>query len=637
MKTFFVTLFLTSVFLLSSCVDSSPNFQQEITPITRSTVKETTATPVVVSAPWRVWSNASLGSRHLAVADALVKRGRLHEAIVSYKQAYDSAFTAEVRSEALLRQIGTLLKTGASQEVLNTTSSYLKAEGKKLSEADPRLAFIIAHAYIEKDNLNQSMAWFRLSGRGSTALQGKVKSAVSSYLQSLAPDRFEEGNQRWKFDPFLGKLFQAEKSRRAAGGLLAAPFSRTYFIARTYLPSPAEDLNAWQEQQETGWEGGKLVANEKIRIGLLLPLEGQYAVHAERIKNGVELALEEVGLDASKHLYVRDTKGIPSLAEREYANLINNVKPTVVLGPLLVKTTEVVSDRAKISGVPIISFAKRSGIPALGREVFRLGATSEDQVAELVDYSVRSLGIKTFAILYPNSQAGFEFANLFRERVGSRAELIFQESYQPGDKAAIEEKLERLALNPPEAIFIPDALENAFQLLSKLREKEEIKDPLTEEVIGYRDNFGKTSVLGTAYWDDPIAVRGYGQLLEGAVFVTPFFAKSARGDVTSFVASYEDRFNSSPDILSAQAYDATRLVLSSFSNESSDTRPVSRLLAIKEFPGVTGKLSVLGTGEISRRMSVIKFSRGEAREVMAGGINFAAAERSRLEDEEVWQ
>ena len=64
----------------------------------------------------------------------------------------------------------------------------------------------------------------------------------------------------------------------------------------------------------------------------------------------------------------------------------------MVFGPLLVKTAQAVAEAARDVDTPFITFTKRSGIPALGPNVFRLGATSDDQVREIVDYAMNSLG-----------------------------------------------------------------------------------------------------------------------------------------------------------------------------------------------------------------------------------------------------
>lgn len=155
-----------------------------------------------------------------------------------------------------------------------------------------------------------------------------------------------------------------------------------------------------------------------------------------------------------------------------------------------------------------------------------------------------------------------------------------------------------------EATFIPDELED-LQPLLQARSQSALRTTL---------------LLGPALWNDPVAVRGFAPLLEGAVYVTPYFQGSPRPQVVDFVAKYRSHYSSEPELLAAQGYDAMQFVLRALERSVAERRPlVEALRSADSIDGVTGKLSVAVQGEINRRMSVLRVSNGEIIEVMTAG------------------
>ena len=110
------------------------------------------------------------------------------------------------------------------------------------------------------------------------------------------------------------------------------------------------------------------------------------------------------------------------------------------------------------------------------------------------------------------------------------------------------------------------------------------------------------------------------------MIVTPFFAQSSQPQVSRFVQQYKAKFSRSPDILTAQAYDATTFLLAGLSQISESVPPLERSgeaakLLHESAPreALTGRISVQPNGELTREMSILRLHGGELVEVMAGG------------------
>jgi branched-chain amino acid transport system substrate-binding protein len=243
----------------------------------------------------------------------------------------------------------------------------------------------------------------------------------------------------------------------------------------------------------------------------------------------------------------------------------------------------------------------------MSQAAFRLGVTAEDQASELMEYATKELGAKTFVLLYPASSSGDELGTAFRNEAYLKGGVVVGEyRYNIAYEDKLQEAIEQFETRQPDAVFIGDSLENTWTVLQLIN----------------NTSLRKSLLLGPSLWDDPIALRGYGSLLDGAYYVTPFFHQSNRPNVTEFVRNYYDRFHSSPELLSAQAYDAAVLAFMVLSQvNTGDREGIISKLRITTIPnGVTGALSVNRFGDIQRRMSVVRLVRGESVEVMAGGV-----------------
>jgi len=561
-------------------------------------------------APWQLW-RPEPEENPLGRGDVLESQGRLNEALKAYRDAELAAQPGRTREEAFVRGVGVMLKLGQSRAALDEITRHLKINNLTNDDISPILALLAAYAYLDLGDVDQSLAWFgvvRKRSNPQSIVASRARAETERLIKSISVQNFEKEAQLWSTDKTLAPLFEEEKQRRAGGGTVQDGAYAKWFEPATYGVVPGAAL---KETDLNPSASSGPITSWRV-IGVLLPESGKYAEHSARVRRGIELAYQDAGSPADIQLAFADTSGDPAQAVSEYERLIRDQHAALVLGPLLVKTSEEVAKRSNDLGVPFLTFTKRPGITALSKVGFRLGATSENQASELASYSTRQLGMKKFATLIPQDGGnGEEFAGAFRaevRRVG--AKLSAESAYAPGNAASIEAAIKSISDAAPdtEAIFIPESLESALPVVQAVR-----NSPLQKAVL-----------LGPATWNDTVAVRGYGSLLEGAVVVTPFFAGSAQPQVAEFISHYRQSYNSEPELLAAQGYDAARLALFALGNNQPDAPDfreniIRTLRSADSTIGATGKLSVGKNGDISRRMSVLRVSGGELLEVMSGG------------------
>lgn len=130
------------------------------------------------------------------------------------------------------------------------------------------------------------------------------------------------------------------------------------------------------------------------------------------------------------------------------------------------------------------------------------------------------------------------------------------------------------------------------------------------QLAAYRLNKG-VQLLGTDGWNAPDLVTRGGALLEGAIFIDSFFANAASPTVQTFVEQFRQRYQESPDLLAAQAYD-TFLMCAQVLQAGAQTPRQLRdgLLRIRDFDVVSGRTSMLDTGDADKEPYVLTVQGG---------------------------
>src|SRR5262249_47261216 len=116
----------------------------------------------------------------------------------------------------------------------------------------------------------------------------------------------------------------------------------------------------------------------------------------------------------------------------------------VIVGELFSKAAMAAALKAEELAVPIVSLSHQEGLPQLGPYVFRTALTIEAQARDLARVAFEELGMTRFALLYPRSTYGTNFANAFWDEVDKRhGEIRGEESYEH-DATTFREEVRKL-------------------------------------------------------------------------------------------------------------------------------------------------------------------------------------------------
>lgn len=193
----------------------------------------------------------------------------------------------------------------------------------------------------------------------------------------------------------------------------------------------------------------------RLTIGCLLPLTGAYKAYGQRALKGVELALSrfaEQQPDARVQIIVKDTGGDPDRA-RAAVNALYEAQVAAIVGPIV--TARPAAEESQKNGLPMITLTGKTDVPEVGDYVFRNFITPRMQIDSLVTYTRHTLGLKRFAILYPEEKYGHTLMNLFWDAaIENDAIIVGAEAYAPEatDFGDAIEKLVGLYYKMPENV-----------------------------------------------------------------------------------------------------------------------------------------------------------------------------------------
>ena len=363
-----------------------------------------------------------------------------------------------------------------------------------------------------------------------------------------------------------------------------------------------------------------LPPKSKYTVGVILPLSGIHQPFGERVLQGVQLAIKETEVPGKIPLIslaIRDSKGSPWEAERAVEELVTKEKVIAIIGPLLSSTAERAVKKAQQMKVPLLTFSQKE---IKGDFLFQNSLTPYDQVQTLVEYAIRDLDLRTFAVFYPNSPYGLYFKNLFAQEVSRRGGKIsgvvaYQEdqtdfsqeikgffkieTIQKSDSKRKKEE-EFKPLRSVDGIFIPDTHDRVAMILSQM---------------AYYDVKG--TFLGTNAWNGPGLISTAGRAAEGAIFVDLFFKKDSSPLVVRFVEEFRKTYQRDPEILEALGYDGAKFLKDILQSKliSTPLQMKEEIRQVQNFQGVSGLKGFGEDGKAIRTLRILKVDKGQIEQV----------------------
>ncbi len=345
--------------------------------------------------------------------------------------------------------------------------------------------------------------------------------------------------------------------------------------------------------------------SNEIKIGAVISETGAVGPYGEKVKNGIELALEEInaagGINGGVvQVVFEDDGSSPDKGLEATVRLIDEEGVKVIIGAVGSSVTMAVAPICEKKEVLLLS--PSSSAPAItdaGDFIFRNYPSDILEGTAMADFS-RNLGLKSIVVFSVDNEWGTGLTEVFTRRFESRTRKVvktYSVSATEEDPAAFAAMVDEVKEFDPHGIYIVAYLKEMSALLQQL------------EVAGVAPVLMATASVNA---DLP---RLAGSAAERVVYPQPAFdLNSTDSSVASFVSAYRAKFDADPDKFAAHGYDAMKLIeLAMTETASSHPDDVRQgLMRIDAHQGAAGRTSFDEFGDVVRYPRIFVIQDGQA-------------------------
>lgn len=339
-------------------------------------------------------------------------------------------------------------------------------------------------------------------------------------------------------------------------------------------------------------------------VGVVLPLSGPWAIYGEPIRQGIELAHEEIQARYEAEEYplalsldVRDSESNPQQAVTRMEELFEDDVLAVIGGVTSAEAMLMVERLDEHERVLISPSASSPSLTGVSRYFFRVFSSDFLEGTKLGSFAALELDLDNAAILAVNTPFARGIGSVFQDEFERYDGEILGEVVYPDTATDYGEYVDRALDLDPEAIFIADFAEETRRLLELLDER------------GFDGE-----LLTTSAFSSPEVMRAAGDAAQGvALAQTMFDPTGEEPQVRAFVEAYEAKYGETPDLFAAHGYDAMRVVAEA-ARENRLPSDLWQDLRSVEYTGVTGQIQFDEKGEPGKFPRIYRIEDGQLRD-----------------------
>ncbi len=337
-----------------------------------------------------------------------------------------------------------------------------------------------------------------------------------------------------------------------------------------------------------------------LKVGVVLPLTGDYAKFGEIQRNSFLLAMEHINKAGgvkgqSVTLIFEDDNGQPDLARSAAAKLILEYGVLVLTGARVSESGREIAALAEQRRVPfLVTSASADDITEHGwKYVFRIGPPLSQYFGPMLSFLKTVVKPRTLAVVYENSffgkKASEQVAQAFRKMGG---EVVAQEAYRVG-ATDFKRILVRVKDARPDVVFIAAAgIEGAFLV----RQSQELN--LTPKIF----------VGGAQVFTHLQFMLGAGVASDYVFSVNLWSPRLPYPGAQKYFDDYALRFLSSTNYYGAEAYACMQVIADALHRAESFTPDhVRQALAETDLKTVFGPVRFVSKGKKTQQNFVPTF------------------------------
>ena len=311
--------------------------------------------------------------------------------------------------------------------------------------------------------------------------------------------------------------------------------------------STTETTTAAAADATTAAAGESTAASgEVFKIGGIGPVTGAAAVYGLAVKNGAQIAVDEINADGGINGYQIDFQFQDDEHDAEKSvNAYNTLKDwgmQMIMGTVTSAPCVAVADKTMADNMFQITPSGSSVECAQNPNVFRVCFSDPDQGAASATYIAENKLADKIAVIYDSSDV---YSSGIYERFASEAanhglDIVAAEAFTADSNKDFSTQLQKAKDAGADLVFLPIYYTEASLILNQAN------------TMGYAPKFfgcdGMDGILQVDNFDTKLA--------EGLMLLTPFAADADDELTQKFVTAYKEKYGETPIKFAADAYDA---------------------------------------------------------------------------------
>ena len=291
-----------------------------------------------------------------------------------------------------------------------------------------------------------------------------------------------------------------------------------------------------------------------LHLGGIGPLTGPAALYGVAVKNGAQLAVDEInaanpdGIQLSWDM--QDDEHDAEKSVNAYNKLVDDGMQILIGSVTSAPCTAVASEAYASRTFALTPSASNPSVTEGNDNVYQLCFSDPNQGIASADYIVTNFPDAAVGVIYNNAD---NYSTGIYDKFKSEYEaagktLAAVEAFASDDNADFTAQLNSMKSANVEVIFLPIYYTPASNIMTQANK------------MGYNPTY-----FGVDGMDGILDLEGFDtSLAEGVLLLTPFTPYSEDEQVQTFVKAYEDAFGETPIQFAADAYDCVYAVYNAF-------------------------------------------------------------------------
>jgi branched-chain amino acid transport system substrate-binding protein len=345
--------------------------------------------------------------------------------------------------------------------------------------------------------------------------------------------------------------------------------------------------------------------NKPIKIGLSAELTGTRSNLSLQVRNGVQLAVEQInaagGIDGRPFaLSIQDDLGTPEGALVADQALVD-AGVIAIIGHTT--SSQTVAAYSVTEEANVILFSPSASTPDLNEmkdHFFRILVSSQEEGSVTAQYILEERGISQVAVIYDerNKTYALPVLSAFEAYLNSQGgQIVSQTSFSSSEGELLQSIVTELKETSADGLYI-------------------IATPIDTAFIAQQAQLQEwPAALFAVAWahSNELIVHGGSAVEDLAVILTDDPNNPAPESI-AFVEQYHERFGKPPELIEDNAYDVVNMLAQALEKTNGKAAGLeAALLEIQNFPGINGSISmdVYGEARVDRDWYVVQVKNGQ--------------------------